>query len=209
MAGVRLDRVLEALEAATDIWGKTFFAQKEEKLLYARQLHKFEHFSLPQIAKIVRINPRYVYEELTPGRAKGGRFDPATLSTLVRIRQAHLQGQKVPHQLVSMGIKGGTSYSCLTALTKIPYSAYYEVSVTANAELEQEALKGQTRIARSAEAQAKRVEKQSVISETREFFEMRKKEIFKLRESGLTTREIGRATGANHGYVSRVLRGER
>lgn len=208
MAGVRLDRVLEALEAAADIWGKTFFAQKEEKLSYAYQLHKFEHFSLPQIAKIVRINPRYVYEELTPNKAKGGRFDPATLSTLVRIRQAHLQGQKVPRQLVSMGIKGGTSYSCLTALTKIPYSAYYEVSVEANAELEQESLKAYT-VDRSPEANAERARKNTLIQETKEFFEMRKKEIFKLREAGLSQREIGRATGTDSGYVSKVLRGER
>jgi hypothetical protein len=209
LAGPQLDRVLAALEAAEEIWDKTVLGMKEEKLAYAHQLWRYEHFSLPQIAKIVRLNSRFIYEELRPNNTKGGRFDPATLSTLARIRRAHLQGERVPRQLISMGIKGGTSYTCLTALTRIPYSAYYEVSVEANAELEQEALKGRTRMVRSEVAQEKRTEKDRIIAEKRAFFESRKQEIRSLGEKDWSTREIGLAVGANSGYVSRVLRGER
>jgi hypothetical protein len=203
-----MDRVLEALEAAVDIWDKTVMGMKEEKLAYANQLWRYEHFSLPQIAKIVRINPRYIYEELQPNNTKGGRFDPATLSTLVRIRRSYLQGQKIPRQLVSMAIKGGTSYSCVTALTGISYSAYYEVSVEANAELVQEGLKGKTRIARSEVAQAERDARERLIAEKRAYFEMRKQEILSLGKEDWGVREIGRIVGANHGTVSKILRGK-
>jgi hypothetical protein len=208
LASPQLDKVLGALEQAAEIWEKTVLGMKEEKLAYAHQLHRFEHFSLPQIAKIVRLNSRYIYEELQPNNTKGGRFDPQTLSTLVRIRRAHLQGEKVPRQLISMGIKGGTSYSCLTSLTRISYSAYYDVSVEANAELEQEALKGQTRIARSAAARAEREERERQIAEKRAYFEMRRKEILSLGEEDWGVREIGRIVGANHGVVSKILRGK-
>lgn len=208
MAGWKLDKVLDALDTAIEIWDKTRLGMKEEKLAYAHQLHKFEHFSLPQIAKIVRLNSRYIYDELTPNAKKGGRFDPQTLSTLSRIRRAHLQGQKIPHQLISMGIKGGTSYSCLTALTRIPYSAYYEVSVQVAAELAQEGLKGSTRRERSTTAQADRDERARLIAEKRAYFEMRKQEIFSLRDQDFSLREIGDIVGAHSGTVCNVLKGK-
>ena len=212
MAGWKLDKVLDALDTAIEIWDKTRLGMKEEKLAYAHQLHKFEHFSLPQIAKIVRLNSRYIYDELTPNAKKGGRFDPQTLSTLSRIRRAHLQGQKIPHQLISMGIKGGTSYSCLTALTRIPYSAYYEVSVQVAAELGQEDLKTfklrGPRSEVSAAAKAAREERARLIAEKRAYFEMRKQEIFSLRDEDFSMREIGEIVGAHSGTVSNVLKGK-
>lgn len=191
MAGNQTDRVLFALELAGDIWGKATAAIREEKLAYAHQLWRLEHFSLPQIAKIVRLNARYIYEELKPNNAKGGRFDPATLSTLARIRRAYLQGEKVPHQLIGMGIKGGTSYSCLTALTKIPYSAYYEVSRTAVAEAEQDKLKSFTNQPKAVEVAERRAT------------------VHSLRDKGLTQMEIAYATGIDQPMVSRILRGLR
>lgn len=187
----QMDKILEALELAGEIWGKTTLGMKEEKLAYAHQLYRMEHFSLPQIAKIVRLNSRYIYEEFTPNNTKGGRFDPATLSTLARIRRSHLQGQKIPHQLISMGIKGGTSYSCLTALTKIPYSAYYEVSRAAVAEVEQEKLKDFTNQPKAREVAERRAT------------------VHGLRDKGLTQKEIAYATGIDQPMVSRILRGLR
>lgn len=212
MAGYTADTILEALELAGEVWSKTTLGLKEEKLSYAHELHRFRLFSLPQIAKIVRLNSRYIYEELSPNAKKGGRFDPATLSTLARIRRAHIQGQRVPHQLISMGIKGGTSYTCLTALTKIPYSNYYEVAREAAARAEQEELKAYT-VDRSPEAQAMRESvreaKAKMTEDNREFFQARKKEIFSLRDQGLSVTAIGEATSTDKGYVSKVLRGLR
>lgn len=120
------DKVLEALETAEEVWERCVLADKQEKMGYAAKLYRYEHFSIPQIAKIVRLASRYLYVEFQPNADKGGRFDPATLSTLAKIRRLHVQGRRVPDALVRIGVQGGTSYTCLTVLTRIPYSAYYE-----------------------------------------------------------------------------------
>lgn len=131
------DKKLAALRAADDAWAKALYASKPEKLGLAAELHRHELFSLPQIAKIVRLNARYVYDELTPNAAKGGgRFDPATLSTLYRIRQARVLEQAVPPALIRVAIKGGTSYSCLVKLTDIPYATYHKMSVQTQEQLD-------------------------------------------------------------------------
>lgn len=191
MAGFHKDKVLEALEEAVDIWEKTVLANRSDKLAYAHVLWRYEHFSLPQIAKIVRLNARYVYEELIPNGAKGGRFDPQTLSTLARIRRALLQGERVPDALVRMGIMGGTSFTCMTVLTGLSYGAYYDVARKAAERAEQETLKGS--YSRERDLQ----------------WQKRREEFFKLREQGLNQYEIERVTGVDQSTVSKVLRGVR
>ena len=174
------DKLVEALDFAVDIWEKSLLAGKIEKLGYAGQLHRFAVFSLPQIAKIVRVPSRYIYEEFRPNGAKGGRFDPQTLSTLARIRRLQIEGKKIPDRLIRLGIEGGTSFTCITALTKISYSKYYELA---------------------RETTAKQVES-PVVPQTRE-------NILALRERGLTQVEIAHATGLDQPRVSRILRGQR
>lgn len=191
MAGFHKDKVLEALEEAVDIWEKTVLANRSDKLAYAHVLWRYEHFSLPQIAKIVRLNARYVYEELLPNGAKGGRFDPQTLSTLARIRRALLQGERVPDALVRMGIMGGTSFTCMTVLTGLSYGAYYDVARKATDRAEQEAMKG------------------TYASERAVDWEYRRKEVHKLREQGLNMPAIGQAMGIDKSTVSKILRGVR
>lgn len=180
------DKWLEALELGADVWAKADMAGKLEKMGYAADLHRFGVFSLPQIAKIVRLNPKFIYAEFRPNSAKGGRFDPQTLSTLVRIRRAHLEGRKVPDRLIQVGIEGGTSFTCITALAKIPYSKYYDV-------------------ARAAAAEEKKVTKPVYVSVAPET----KENVFSLREQGLTQLEIANATGLDQPMVSRILRGLR
>lgn len=174
------DKLLEALELAGEIWEKSALGDKMEKLGYAAQLNRFGVFSLPQIAKIVRINSRFLYEEMVPKAEKGGRFDPQTLSTLVRIRRIRVERKAVPHALIRTAIEGGTSYSCMVVLTGIPYSKYYEVSrvVTAKAQQVPALVAG-----------------------------VQRDEIFKLRGRGLTQQEIATATGVDQGTISRVLKG--
>jgi hypothetical protein len=174
------DKLLEALELAGDIWEKSALGDKMEKLGYAAQLNRFGVFSLPQIAKVVRINSRFLYEEMKPKADKGGRFDPQTLSTLVRIRRCRLERKVVPHALIRTGIEGGTSYSCMVKLTGIPYSKYYEV-------------------ARLVSHRAHDIP--ALVAG------VQRDEIFKLRERGLTQQEIATATGVDQGTISRVLKG--
>ena len=131
------DKKLAALRAADEAWAKALYCNKEEKLGLAAELHRHELFSIPQIAKIVRLNARYIYEELQPNAAKGGgRFDPATLSIMVKIRMARMTDQPVAPALIRTAIKGGTSYSCMVKLTGLPYATYYDVSVKTQEELD-------------------------------------------------------------------------
>ena len=187
MAGNNGDRVLEAFQLAADIWSHTIMAEKLEKLEYAEKLHPLGVFSLPQIAKIVRLNSRYIYEKFEPNSPKGGRFEPATLSTLVRIRRLFLNGEDIPHNLIRLGIQGGTSYTCLTALTRIPYSKYYEV----------------------ARAQRVEREKSPTLNTPSRLDQDQRASVLALRAKGLTQNEIAFATGLDQPLVSRILRGLR
>lgn len=182
MAG--MDKVLGALELAEDLWGKAVLANKEEKMGFAAQLHREAHFSLPQIAKIVRLPARYIYEEFRPNGGKGGRFDPESLSTLVVIRRNHVKGLPIADALIRGGILSGTSYTCLTALTRIPYSKYYEV-------------------ARQVAAPEKGFTPAVKVSD------QQRKNVLGLREKGLNQYEIAHATGLDQPLVSRILRGLR
>lgn len=174
------DKLLTALERAAEIWELSALGEKTEKLGYAAELNRFGVFSLPQIAKIVRINSRFLYEEMQPKADKGGRFDPGTLSTLARIRRCRLERKTVPYALIRTGIEGGTSYSCMVRLTGIPYSKYYEV----------------------ARMVAHRAHEVPVLVAG-----VQRDEIFKLREQGLTQGQVSQATGVDQPTISRVLKG--
>lgn len=176
------DKLLEALELGDEIWGKSALGDKLEKLGFAAQLNRLGVFSLPQIAKIVRINSRFLYEEMQSKADKGGRFDPQTLSTLARIRRCKMERKMIPHALIRTGIHGGTSYSCMVRLTGITYSKYYEV-------------------AREVAAGNAPVPSQPIVGG------VMRDEIHKLRGLGLTQQEISQATGVDQPTISRVLKG--
>jgi len=180
------DKRLEALELAEELWQESYYADKQQKLGYAAQLHRFGVFSLPQIAKVVRLNPRYIYDELSPNAEKGGRFEPETLNAMVRIRRCIILGQKVPEALVRTGIGAGTSYTCLVALTGLPYATYYEVSREVKARLDQENLK--------------------MAKQTKAGVAQNREEVLKLRANGLTTKEISHALDLHQVSVQRILR---
>jgi predicted XRE-type DNA-binding protein len=187
LAGYQADKLLEALELAHGIWEKTVLADKMEKMGFAAELHRYAVFSLPQLAKIVRLNPRYIYDEFKPNAEKGGRFDPATLNILVRVRRYHVEGKRIPENLIRMGIQGGTSYTCLTALTRISYSKYYDLA---------------RKVVISTEGEEKVTARSSVS-------EQRRANVLALRDKGLTQKEIAHATGLDQPMVSRILRGLR
>lgn len=120
------DKKLEALEQASFYWQKAFYADNLTKLAYAADLHKYEIFSLNQIAKICRVRPVELSRYHLKPNAKGGRFEPETLTALAAMRRSHLKGDKVSPKLIEICVNGGTSFSCATALTGIAYSSYYK-----------------------------------------------------------------------------------
>ena len=123
------DRNLAGLRLAKQYWMDSRNADRDLKLEMARELHAFELFSLNQLAKIVRINVKFVAAKLKKN-APGGKFEPEVLSTLVAIRQIQLQrgerGERVPKSLLRIALDNGTSFSCVVSLTGISYGSYYK-----------------------------------------------------------------------------------
>lgn len=183
------DKQLKALHEAVEAWDSSQRENKHGKLRLASNLHKHGVFSLPQIAKIVRLNPRYIYDALAPNNTKpGGRFDPATLSALVRVCQSHLLGDRITPALIRTVINGGTSYSCAVHLTGIPYSTYYA-----------ESSKTQAYLDARPEKNMKFRPKQSPAFDA---------EAQKMRRSGMTVAAISTALGVGWGTVNRALERE-
>lgn len=177
------DKTLEALDLAAEYWLKAAYSSKDERIGMAAKLHRFKHFSTPQLAKIVRINARYLYDEFGKSEGHGGRFDPATLSSLSKVRMAHLTQSRVPTRLLAVVVKGGTSFSCAARLAGIPYSTYYnEMNGLAKAE---------------AEKNPKYMPK--VTPELKE-------EIFKLKRRGVFYHEIAPLVGVSRSTVIRVIK---
>lgn len=119
------DRLLAGLKLAESYWKKSEMADKPIKIHFAKLLNEYEMFSLHQLGKIVRLSPRELSGKLAPKNG-GGRFEAETLGALVRIRELRLRGASITPTLLRMVTEGGTSFSCLTSLTGIPYSTYYK-----------------------------------------------------------------------------------
>lgn len=120
------DRNLAGLRLAKQYWMDSRNADRKVKLDMARELHGFELFSLNQLAKIVRINVKFVAASLKKN-APGGKFEPEVLSTLVAIRQIQItRGERVPKSLLRLALDNGTSFSCVVSLTGISYGSYYK-----------------------------------------------------------------------------------
>lgn len=120
------DRLLSGLRLANKYWMESRNADKELKLTMARELHGYSMFSLNQLAKIVRINVKYVAGALKKN-AIGGKFEPEVLSTLIAIRQVQMtRGERVSKSLLRIALDNDTSYSCVVRLTGISYGSYYK-----------------------------------------------------------------------------------
>jgi hypothetical protein len=119
------DQKLEALTQAEFYWRKAFYADKLTKLAYAEDLNNYGAFSLTQLAKIVRSHTSELTRYGIQGGARGGRFEPETLSTLIHLRKLRMKGERIPTNLIELAVAGGTSWSCASYLTGIAYSSYY------------------------------------------------------------------------------------
>ena len=112
------DRNLAALKLAKQYWLEARNADTKHKLQLAADLHQFELFSLNQLAKIVRINIKYVAGVLK-SNAKGGRFEPEALSSLIAMRNCVLNNTRVQPSLLRLTLEAGVSYSCAVTFNSV------------------------------------------------------------------------------------------
>lgn len=118
------DKKLDCLKMADLYWRKAFYAHRDIKIAYAKDLHEYGLFSLSQLAKIVRLRTVDLTRAGLKANAKGGRFEPETLTALISMRQSRLLEEKIPTRLVEIVVNGGTSWSCAAALTGLAYATY-------------------------------------------------------------------------------------
>lgn len=118
------DRQLAGLQLAHKYWMEARNADHTIKRGFARDLHDFELFSLNQLAKIVRMNVKWVATDLK-SNSGGGRFEPEALSALISIRKNELAGIRTQPSLLRLCLEAGCSFSCVVTLTGIKYSSYY------------------------------------------------------------------------------------
>lgn len=119
------DRLLTGLKLAELYWKKSELADKALKIEFAKLLNGHEMFSLNQLAKIVRLNPRELSGKVEP-MSGGGRFEPECLGALIQIRELRLRRDPIKPRLIEMVVNNGCSYSCAVSLTGIPYTTYYK-----------------------------------------------------------------------------------
>lgn len=119
------DRQLAGLRLAKQHWMDARNADKEHKIAMAQELYGYEMFSLNQLAKIVRINTKYIAAVLKKNAA-GGKFEPEALTSLIAMRVQQLQRERITPSLLRIALESGTSFSCAVALTGISYSSYYK-----------------------------------------------------------------------------------
>ena len=119
------DRLLSGLRLAQKYWMESRNADNTLKLEMARELHSHEIFSLNQLAKIVRSNTKLIAGALKKN-AKGGKFEPEALTSLIAMRQQQMQKERITPALLRIVLGAGTSYSCAVSLTGISYSSYYK-----------------------------------------------------------------------------------
>jgi hypothetical protein len=91
----------------------------------AQELYGYEMFSLTQLAKIVRLNTKYIAAVLKKNSA-GGKFEPEALTSLIAMRVQQMQKERITPALLRIVLESGTSFSCAVALTGISYSSYYK-----------------------------------------------------------------------------------
>lgn len=118
------DRQLAGLRMAHKYWLESRSATNTIKREFAHDLHGYELFSLNQLAKIVRVNVKFIALSMK-SNSKGGRFEPEALSTLVQIRKNEVEGIRTAPSLLRLALEAGCSFTCIVTLTGIKYSSYY------------------------------------------------------------------------------------
>lgn len=113
------------LKRAAAIWQESLFVSADDRMHLAHELNEMELFSSRQIAKIARVAGTTLSRSAMRAKSGGGRLDPATLSAMVYVREAVVQGKPLPMPLIRSIVGGGTSLSNLCRLTGAPRASLY------------------------------------------------------------------------------------
>lgn len=121
---MREDRRLRALETAQQAWKDTAWLGLDAKMELVRELYSYQMFSLTQLSKICRVSTATLSRKMRPNSG-GGRFEPATLTSLIVLRKIILLGDPVDKLLLRVIVNGGTSISTAARLTGAAENTLY------------------------------------------------------------------------------------
>ena len=119
------DERLRGLSIAARVWKMAMFADKEERIAYAKELDGYGLFSLTQLSKITRVHKQLLAKALGSKKRGGGRFEPESLSALCTLRKKHLAGELLSLALLQELDANGTSIGCACRLVGVTGSQYY------------------------------------------------------------------------------------
>lgn len=114
-----MDKRTRNLHTASEIWQSSAVETIEERAAHIPALRDMGLFSNRQIAKICRVGTRRVNDAGQP-TGGGGRFNPASLSGMVYLREFAIKGEPLPMTLVRSIVNDGTSLSNLCRLIEVP-----------------------------------------------------------------------------------------
>lgn len=123
------DRKLLGLKKAQEVWRLSALADRKERLRLAHELHRFELFSLNQLAKIARLNVSTVARQMKKN-AVGGKFEPEVLTSLVYLRKLVIINTNIPGTFVQQAEQTGTSISTIARLTGASQTTLYLKAAT-------------------------------------------------------------------------------
>lgn len=125
------DKKLLGLMKARDFWRLSALADRNERLRMAHELHRFEMFSLNQLAKICRLNVSNVARHMKKN-AEGGKFEPEVLTSLVYLRKLVIINTHIPPSFVQQANDTGTNISTIARLTGASQTSLYLKAANTN-----------------------------------------------------------------------------
>jgi len=118
------DHKLKCLMRAKEIWVLCAMADRKERLVMAHELHKYEMFSLNQLAKITRLPVPTVSRHMKKN-AVGGKFQPDVLNSLIYLRKLVIINNHIPPSFILGAVGTGTSVGVIARLTGASETSLY------------------------------------------------------------------------------------
>lgn len=115
----------EAFQKAVTLWESSSFLPLSDRLLSCRVLLESGVFSLSQVAKIARTDPKTLRKRGLKSYVPGGKFDPEALTALRELAEQAKLEQDLSRPLLRMCVEAGCSISTIAKLIDYPKGRVY------------------------------------------------------------------------------------
>ena len=120
---------IRALEAALRYWDLSMYQGNLGRRNLAISLSEFNVFGPAHIAAVTRLSRTTVWRMKIADTVPGGRFNPNSLSLLLKLAEAWHADHEYSKPLVSMALADGCSAYVVSNLTGIPLTHVYKIKL--------------------------------------------------------------------------------